>query len=128
MSVYDPARSARYYQENREAILIKQRIVRSVLPEVHKAVNRKHWLKQRDLLRAFADAAMAGGCVDCGIKTQIVLDFDHIRGEKTGDISQMIASAASVKRLLSELDKCEVRCANCHRIVTAQRRAPRKAA
>tara|TARA_R110001583_G_C5432044_1_gene388950 strand:+ start:131 stop:418 length:288 start_codon:yes stop_codon:yes gene_type:complete len=53
-------------------------------------------------------------CVDCGEKDSIVLDFDHVRGEKVGSIADM-GSSHSISSLKKEMRKCEVRCANCHR-------------
>jgi hypothetical protein len=54
------------------------------------------------------------GCVDCGIADPIVLQFDHLRS-KTKDIASLVRSACSSQRLIYELNKCEVRCVNCHR-------------
>ena len=58
-------------------------------------------------------------CVDCNERDILVLDFDHVRGVKDGDISRMIFGGTSVERLRAEMDKCVVRCANCHRRKTA---------
>lgn len=52
-------------------------------------------------------------CVDCGESDAVVLEFDHF-GEKKRAISQMIASN-TWENILLEIEKCEVRCANCHR-------------
>ena len=60
------------------------------------------------------------GCVDCGIKDHRVLDFDHVTNDKQFNISNKIF--LSKQKLLEEIAKCEVRCANCHRIVTSERR------
>lgn len=49
------------------------------------------------------------------------MDFDHVRGLKEGEISQLVYTAGE-ERLRSELDKCDVVCANCHRIRTSTRR------
>ena len=61
-------------------------------------------------------------CVDCGCDDIDVLEFDHVRGTKTDNVADMVRKSVSVKRLFDEIDKCEVRCANCHRRVTKQRR------
>jgi hypothetical protein len=53
-------------------------------------------------------------CQDCPETDPIVLDFDHIRGTKRQSISKMIGHV-SWSTLLQEIDKCEIRCANCHR-------------
>ena len=52
-------------------------------------------------------------CVDCGEKDIVVLQFDHVRGEKEYDISRMIRNFPW-HRILTELEKCDVRCANDH--------------
>lgn len=61
---------------------------------------------------------LLSGCVDCGYRSNAAaLQFDHVKDKK-----QLVAKAGSVKACLPELRKCEVRCANCHAIVTAGRR------
>lgn len=58
------------------------------------------------------------GCIDCGYNEHAcVLDFDHVRGKKIGSISKMLRTH-SWNEVLKEIEKCEVRCANCHRIKT----------
>jgi hypothetical protein len=58
-------------------------------------------------------------CVDCGERDIVVLQFDHLR-DKSFDLSVMIATGMSWTRIEAEIAKCVVRCANCHRRVTAQ--------
>ena len=60
--------------------------------------------------------------VDCGNKNPVVLEFDHVRDKKTDNVSSICCSAYSLKHLKKEMEKCEIRCANCHRIVTHERR------
>ena len=61
-------------------------------------------------------------CIDCGEKDIIVLEFDHRHGmEKVGDVAKMVFSY-SWERILLEIEKCDVRCANCHRRRTASSR------
>jgi hypothetical protein len=60
------------------------------------------------------------GCVDCGYKAHpSALDFDHIGDDKHFDIGS--SSSLSREKLQKEMDKCEVVCANCHRIRTYKR-------
>jgi Zn finger protein HypA/HybF involved in hydrogenase expression len=55
-------------------------------------------------------------CVDCGNSDVRVLDFDH-RGDKSFGIGAAISGGhLSWAKILIEIAKCEVRCANCHRI------------
>lgn len=58
-------------------------------------------------------------CVDCSEKDPVVLEFDHLR-DKLFDVSVLAKNGPSSKRLLAEIEKCEVRCANCHRRKTAK--------
>lgn len=60
-------------------------------------------------------------CIDCGESDIVVLEFDHVRGEKKHNVSTLINHGGSIKTLQQEIDKCDVRCANDHRRVTAQR-------
>jgi len=52
------------------------------------------------------------------------MDFDHRPGEvKEFNLAQVMSqSRISWSRLLAEIAKCDVVCANCHRIRTWQRR------
>jgi hypothetical protein len=61
-------------------------------------------------------------CIDCGNSDVRVLEFDHVRGQKETNISNIIRNGWTLERLISEIEKCEVRCCNCHRIVTIKRR------
>jgi hypothetical protein len=60
-------------------------------------------------------------CVDCGESDPVVLEFDHIGTDKAAMISVMVKNRMSWERILAEIQKCVVRCANCHRRVTAAR-------
>jgi len=60
-------------------------------------------------------------CVDCGNGDLRVLEFDHVRGVKLFSISDAVRRQLSQKKIEEEILKCDVRCANCHRIVTAER-------
>jgi hypothetical protein len=60
------------------------------------------------------------GCVDCGYKDLRALDFDHLPGQrKLGNMSDLHKESQAT--LLAEIAKCEVVCANCHRIRTIER-------
>lgn len=58
-------------------------------------------------------------CVDCGETDPLMLDCDHVRGEKRDDVAQMICNGLRWQTILAELAKCEVRCVRCHRRRTA---------
>ena len=55
-------------------------------------------------------------CVDCGENDIRVLEFDHRDPQqKHGGISRMVADRCSIDKISAEVEKCDVRCANCHR-------------
>jgi hypothetical protein len=62
-------------------------------------------------------------CVDCGNTDWRVLDFDHLPGfEKSLNLAAAGSQGWSVARIDLEMAKCEIVCANCHRIRTHERR------
>ena len=67
--------------------------------------------------KRLVEIKQASGCVDCGENNHIVLDFDHLRDKKY-NISQMVHEGFSWVAIMKEVAKCEVVCANCHRIRT----------
>lgn len=59
-------------------------------------------------------------CVDCGETDPIVLQFDHL-GDKSFNISNAVTQARCGWSLVEkEINKCVVRCANCHLRKTAK--------
>lgn len=60
-------------------------------------------------------------CLDCGETNSIVLEFDHVIGVKLGNVINMAYSPVGLKKLKEEIEKCELVCANCHRIRTHKR-------
>lgn len=58
-------------------------------------------------------------CIDCGENDPIVLEFDHVRGVKIREVSQVVRTWCW-QRILQEISKCVIRCANCHRRKTAR--------
>lgn len=66
---------------------------------------------------------LAHGCIDCGYAQHAVaLQFDHIGDDKKMNVSDMIRSDYSWITILEEIRKCEVRCANCHAVMTQVRK------
>ena len=58
-------------------------------------------------------------CVDCGESDPIVLEFDHRDpATKREDVGRLIHTS-TVGIVRAEIEKCDVRCGNCHRIRTA---------
>jgi hypothetical protein len=95
-----------YYRKNREAQ--KARLLRNA--SARRADNH---IRAIEYLRAHP-------CVDCGEADIVVLQFDHLR-DKKADVTAMINSGATWRAIKREIAKCEIRCANCHRLETARR-------
>ena len=62
-------------------------------------------------------------CMDCGIKyPPYVMDFDHREPEqKEFNISYAVRLKSPLRKIQEEIDKCDLVCANCHRIRTWQK-------
>lgn len=77
--------------------------------------------------RLWLDSLKSKPCSDCGSSyPPESMDFDHITGEKVYGICQMYT--CKKERILLEVSKCELVCANCHRIRTAMRANQERAA
>ena len=75
--------------------------------------------------RSMVREAKSKPCADCArCYPHYVMDFDHRPGEKKcfNLANAMGQTRISAKRLQAEIDKCDVVCANCHRIRTHMRR------
>ncbi len=109
----DQARCSRkYYLANKEKIKQSARLS-----------NKRRMERNREFVNNYLKNHP---CVDCGENNIIVLEFDHIRGQKINAIANMKGSYYSISTIKREIEKCEVRCANCHRIKTFERRKNRE--
>ena len=100
------ARSKKYYQDN------KEHHKKIVLTRNKKLINENR--------QKLFDFYKNNSCVDCGNNNPIVLELDHKDDvEKINTVSYMIHAGFSWKNISNEISKCDVRCANCHRIRTA---------
>jgi nitrate/TMAO reductase-like tetraheme cytochrome c subunit len=71
--------------------------------------------------KAFVDHLKESPCTDCGLCFPTdAMDFDHVHGVKLANISDLLNG--SRQRLLHELQKTELVCANCHRVREMNRR------
>lgn len=75
--------------------------------------------------RHFINLSKNKPCVDCGVRyPQYVMDFDHNDSkDKINDVAYMVARNWSLEKIKKEVAKCEVVCANCHRMRTFKRQA-----
>lgn len=87
-------------------------------PARRKAVSESKSRKRKEIARYVYTYLKQHPCVDCGEADLVVLDFDHVRGKKRGNVSSL--KAVSLQAVQEEIEKCDVRCANCHRRKTAK--------
>lgn len=82
--------------------------------------NNKASMKRRYAAQQYVfDYLKKHPCVDCGENNILTLEFDHKDPNlKLDNICLMIGDGKVVEKIQLELDKCEVRCANCHKIKT----------
>lgn len=99
-------RSRQYYKDNREK---------------HCADERRRKKKYaRELRNIIWQYCLENPCVDCGECDPVVLEFDHKdRSEKVMNVSGMVAMLKPKDTITTEMEKCDIRCANCHRRKTA---------
>jgi hypothetical protein len=73
---------------------------------------------------AFMRALKSKPCTDCKQTFHFAaMDFDHLpQFEKLDTLSNLASAGASDARILEEVAKCELVCANCHRVRTYMRR------
>ena len=92
----------------------KEHYYKNTAVYIKKAKRRKH--EVRTLLAEMKNVP----CRDCrGVFPSVVMDFDHVSGEKSFNISNfLIRGGYSMQQLKDELEKCEVVCSNCHRLRT----------
>ncbi len=98
--------NARNYRKNHERE--KTRLVRQV------------GARRSEVQKNIVEYLREHPCVDCGETDIVVLEFDHI-AEKVANISAYAGGGRTWARVKAEIDKCEVRCASCHRRKTRER-------
>ena len=69
----------------------------------------RRWKNQKYILNYL----LTHPCVTCGEKDPIVLQFDH-RENKVKAVSALANRCFSLEKIIIEISKCDVRCANCH--------------
>jgi hypothetical protein len=96
-----------WYERNKERHILGVAVARS-------ARMRRH-------VDAIVELLAARGCIDCGERDPIVLEFDHREsGTKVASVSDLAHRlGVAWEKVLAEIAKCDIRCANCHRRKTA---------
>jgi hypothetical protein len=114
-----PEELERYRQGNKEA----SRRRRKEDPEGVRAARHRTLAKNR----AAVHEAKSRPCTDCGIQyPYYVMEFDHLDADTKEFNVGAGVTCASYERLLAEIAKCELVCANCHRTRTYLRAQAKK--
>lgn len=63
-------------------------------------------------------------CADCGTKyPPCAMDFDHRdKDQKQFGVAREARTNRGIDRIIKEISKCDIVCANCHRIRTFKRK------
>lgn len=94
----------------------KYRAYRSQCIQCDRLSTKNVRIKNQKLLAELKDKP----CIDCGIKyPPYVMEFDHVKEKKYKNVSLLVTSK---NKMLNEIEKCELVCANCHRERTHKRR------
>lgn len=109
---YRRAASRKYYHKNKEAARVRNLQWR--LENKDYILEQNRLSKRRRKLEAIE--YKGGRCEKCsGVFHPAAFEFHHRDpSQKDRDPSKM--TSLSKKRLFAELDKCDLLCANCHRI------------
>lgn len=104
----------------RKAYLKKDYDKKKVFYIKRSKINRK---KRSSVIREFVDAYKSKTpCKDCNNNFfPFQMDFDHL-GNKKFNISSAVGDALPLEEVKKEIEKCELVCANCHRLRTHLRR------
>lgn len=92
--------------------------------EYHRQKSKQHYQKykksyskrnqeQKARTRQLIIEAKSGGCTKCPEHDPVCLDFHHTGDDKDMTVSSMLGMSDT--RVRSEIAKCVVLCANCHR-------------
>lgn len=99
-------RNRRYYLANRERLLLKKR-------------------HELDLINTHIREVKSQPCMDCGGFFHFsAMQFDHRPDEvKSFEIGSTWARGWKLDRIIEEIQKCDLVCANCHAVRTYMRRS-----
>ena len=120
------------YRSSKDGLQARCKDCNAAYYQVHRKVQGRAARKARYQERtSFLNAYKSGPCADCGGSyPPCVMDFDHLpQYEKAFALGAWTGSgpltARAKSQALAEIAKCEVVCANCHRLRTFRRRQAR---
>lgn len=96
-------------------------------PEKRRAYRRKWYSKNKDtekehvrkrkakIRKWFSSHKKNLKCFKCNENHPATLEFHHKSNNKEMGVGKMVAEGSSINRILNEIKKCCVLCANCHK-------------
>ena len=130
-------KTKKWRQENKEqnALSQKKYLKTEAGKQARKSQARTHYLKNREQIikqnrinekeisrkirNKILDYLLEHPCVDCGQENPLKLTFDHVRGVKVLTIGNAVGGRYGWDCIQKEIQKCDVRCFNCHMERTA---------
>ncbi len=71
--------------------------------------------RQRDIRDAVQSIKLSAGCSVCGYsKSARALQFHHNGEDKEHNIAKMVTQGRVLDKIMVEIGKCTILCANCH--------------
>lgn len=81
--------------------------------------NKKYRIEIKKYIRELKES---NPCLDCSVSyPYYVMDFDHMDGKEKENNINYLSSTGRIGALKKEIVKCEIVCANCHRVRTHDR-------
>jgi hypothetical protein len=101
-----------------------ERLDRKLAMDIHTDRERRKANKEAARQRSrdyVANYFATHSCADCGESDPVVLTFDHVRGKKQANVSDMVRDGLGLETIRAEIEKCDVVCYNCHSLRTQER-------
>lgn len=115
-----------WYEDNKDKISQKSRERYMNDPEWRESRRLSLLNRRRERAKWLREYKSNKECKFCKENDPVCLDFHHKDpSTKEGLVGKMVGSAASMDRILKEIAKCEILCANCHRKLHAGTLRPR---
>ncbi len=106
MPYRDPVNQKEYLRQYHLATW-DQRKVRHRLVQIGRKLSLSEWF------RTYKQSLF---CSKCGENDPRCLDFHHLdRAQKDVEVAQLVTEGYSIDRIMREIEKCVILCANCHR-------------
>jgi hypothetical protein len=85
--------------------------------ECKKCIVDRKQLANEKMRTRYVEHKKTLSCSKCSADDYRVLDFHHPNDDKFKSVAFMVSKGYSFKNVMIEIDKCQVLCSNCHRIV-----------